>query len=141
MVVLSKAYKSVMEKAAKDIKRYGMSPSEFGILEVLYTKGKIPIQKIGEKILISSGTMTYNVDKLEKRGLVARIPCQEDRRVVYAELTDDGRQLFERIFPQHAAEVNHIFSGLTAEQKLEAIEMLKIIGKGVHIDDRNISDN
>ncbi|UUZ89782.1 hypothetical protein LJK87_27395 [Paenibacillus sp. P25] len=54
-VVLSKAYKTIMERAERDMKQYGMSPTEFTILEVLYTKGRIPLQQIGEKILITSG--------------------------------------------------------------------------------------
>ncbi|SFL98728.1 transcriptional regulator, MarR family [Paenibacillus sp. 1_12] len=131
LVVLSKTYKSIMDKAAKDIKNYELTPSEFGILEVLYTKGKIPIQQIGEKILITSGTMTYNLDKLEKKQLVIRIPCQEDRRVVYAELTSAGKEMFDRIFPLHAGSIQQMMNGLSSSQKQEAIELLKQLGKGV----------
>jgi MarR family 2-MHQ and catechol resistance regulon transcriptional repressor len=132
LVVLSKTYKSLMDKAAKDIKNYELTPSEFGILEVLSTKGKIPIQQIGEKILITSGTMTYNLDKLEKKGLVERIPCLEDRRVVYADLTVAGKEMIDRIFPQHAESIQQIMSGLSQAQKQETIELLKLLGKGVH---------
>jgi len=130
IVVLSKAYKSVMEKAARDIKSYGLSVSEFGILEVLYAKGEIPIQQIGGKVLITSGTMTYNMDKLAQKGLVRRIPCAEDRRVVNAALTEDGRELFDRIFPRHAAQLTGVMLGLSAQQKRQAIELLKLLGKG-----------
>lgn len=56
-VVLSKAYRAVMDRAVKDMKQYGISPSEFMVLEVLYTKGKIPLQQIGEKVLITSGSI------------------------------------------------------------------------------------
>ncbi|MEK3912162.1 MarR family winged helix-turn-helix transcriptional regulator [Paenibacillus sp. FSL H7-0331] len=132
LVVLSKTYKSLMDKAAKDIKNYELTPSEFGILEVLSTKGKIPIQQIGEKILITSGTMTYNLDKLEKKGLVERIPCLEDRRVVYADLTVAGKEMIDRIFPQHAESIQQIMNGLSQAQKQETIELLKLLGKGVH---------
>lgn len=97
-VVLSKAYKTVMDRAVKDMKQYGLSPSEFMILEVLYTKGKIPLQQIGGKILVTSGSITYNIDKLENKGLLKRVPCEEDRRVIYAEITAEGIELFDRIF-------------------------------------------
>lgn len=141
MVVLSKAYKSMMEEASKDIKNYGLSPSEFGIMEVLYTKGKVALQQIGEKMLITSGTMTYNVDKLEKRDLIKRIPCQEDRRVIYAELTVKGREMFDLIFPQHTANMQQMMSGLSKDQKQELIQLLKQLGKGEHSHDQHISDN
>ncbi|WP_135557279.1 MarR family winged helix-turn-helix transcriptional regulator [Paenibacillus cymbidii] len=131
MVVLSKAQKSVLDKASKDIRRYGMSPTEFGILEVLYAKGRIPLQQIGDKMLITSGTMTYNIDKLAGKGLLKRVPCQEDRRVIYAELTEEGRALLDRIFPQHAEAMHRLMSVLTPEQQQTAIDLLKILGKGV----------
>ncbi|MFE5318000.1 MarR family winged helix-turn-helix transcriptional regulator [Paenibacillus sp. NPDC056579] len=131
MVVLSKAYKSVMDKAVKDIKQYDLSPSEFGILEVLYTKGSIPLQQIGDKILITSGTMTYNIDKLEKKQLLRRIPGQEDRRMVYAELTDKGKEFIQHIMPRHAAHIHSMMQSLSDHQKNEAIALLKLLGKGV----------
>jgi len=140
MVVLSKAYKSIADQALKDIRSYGMSSSEFGILEVLYSKGKFPIQQIGGKILITSGTMTYNIDKLEGKGLIRRVPCAEDRRVVYAELTEEGKALFTRIFPKHSQRIHDKMSALTDSQKLQAIELLKILGKGAQTNDNNTHD-
>ncbi|WP_026293858.1 MarR family winged helix-turn-helix transcriptional regulator [Saccharibacillus kuerlensis] len=130
-VVLSKAYKNVMDRAVKDMKKHNLSPSEFTILEVLYNKGRFPLQQIGEKILITSGSVTYNIDKLEKRELLRRVPSPSDRRVIYAEITDQGRELFDRIFPEHAAEVQQIMSGLNAEETLTASELLKKLGKGM----------
>lgn len=130
LVVLSKAYKTLMEKAAKDIKQYGLSPSEFAIMEVLYAKGRVPLQQVGEKILITSGTMTYNIDKLEKKKLLQRIPCQDDRRVTYAELTPAGSEWFDRIFPQHATGIHRLMNSLSSEQKQQAIELIKTLGLG-----------
>jgi MarR family transcriptional regulator, 2-MHQ and catechol-resistance regulon repressor len=129
-VVLSKAYKEIMERAAKDVKQYGLSPSEFAILEVLYTKGRIPLQQIGEKILITSGSITYNIDKLEKKQLLKRVPSSEDRRVIYAEITEEGNALFDRIFPEHAATIHAVMKALPQEDQRVAIELLKILGKG-----------
>ncbi|WP_172256772.1 MarR family winged helix-turn-helix transcriptional regulator [Saccharibacillus deserti] len=129
-VILSKAYKNVMDLAVKDMKKHGLSPSEFTILEVLYNKGRFPLQQIGEKILITSGSVTYNIDKLEKRELLRRVPSPNDRRVIYAEITDQGRELFDRIFPDHAAEVQRIMGGLTADETEAAAELLKKLGKG-----------
>lgn len=129
-VILSKAYKNVMDRAVKDMKKHGLSPSEFTILEVLYNKGRFPLQQIGEKILITSGSVTYNIDKLEKRELLKRVPSPNDRRVIYAEITENGRALFDEIFPQHAAEVRRIMGGLNAQETEAASELLKKLGKG-----------
>lgn len=127
-VVLSKAYKVIMERAVKDMKRNGLSATEFSVLELLYHKGKMPLQPIGDKILISSGSITYTVDKLEKKGLIKRVDCPEDRRVIYAEITAAGKELFDRIFPVHAELVESLMDGLSPDEKEMATVLLKKLG-------------
>src|SRR5215470_18411748 len=86
-VVLSRAYNWVNAHAIRDIRCHGLNPTEFGILEVLYHKGSLPLQQIGEKVLISSGNITYAVDKLEQKQLLSRRASPQDRRVIFAEIT------------------------------------------------------
>jgi MarR family transcriptional regulator, 2-MHQ and catechol-resistance regulon repressor len=126
--VLSRAYNWVYAHAARDHRRYGLNPTEFGILELLYHKGPIPLQQIGEKILISSGNITYCVDKLEKKHLLMRKPAQNDRRVTFAELTEQGYTLLGEIFPLHAEVLQAATNGLTDEEKVQAISLLKKLG-------------
>ncbi|WP_340026304.1 MarR family transcriptional regulator [Paenibacillus sp. FSL K6-1096] len=130
-VVLSKAYKSLMDLAVKDMKKHGLASAEFMVLEVLYHRTRIPLQQIGEKILVTSGSITYNIDKLEKRGLLRRVPCEDDRRVTYAEITEAGRELFDDIFPQHVDFIHSLMGGLDSEEKAQAMLLLKKLGKGV----------
>ncbi|MBP1157226.1 MULTISPECIES: MarR family transcriptional regulator [unclassified Paenibacillus] len=128
LVVLSKAYKVVMDRAMRDMKKYGLSATEFTVLELLYHKGRIPLQQIGDKILVTSGSITYNIDKLEKKGYLNRVPCSEDRRVTYAVIADKGTDLFHTIFPDHANVIESIMQGLAPEEKRDAIELLKKLG-------------
>lgn len=129
-VVLSKAYKVTMERAVKDMKKHGLSETEFTVLELLYHKGKYSIQRIGEKILVTSGGMTYTIDKLEKKGYLRRVACPEDRRVTYAEMTDEGAELLRNIFPSHAQVIESLMQGLSVEEKEQAIALIKKIGIG-----------
>lgn len=129
-IVLSKAYKTIMERAVQDMKKYGLTPTEFMILEVLYIKGKIPLQQIGEKILVTSGSITYNIDKLESKGLLQRIPCDKDRRVIYAEMTRRGKEWFSGIFEKHVEVVVSMTDALCLDEKREITELLKKLGKG-----------
>ncbi|MDR7319151.1 MarR family transcriptional regulator [Brevibacillus nitrificans] len=129
MVVLSRSYNWVTAHTNRDIRRHGLNPTEFGVLEVLFHKGPQPLQQIGEKILISSGNITYVVDKLEKKQLLIRKPCLEDRRVIYAELTEKGNQLLADIFPSHKAAIERAVSGLTPEEQKQAIQLLKKLGR------------
>ena len=126
--VLSRAYNWVNAHATRDHRRYGLNPTEFGILELLYHKGPMPLQQIGEKILISSGNITYSVDKLEQKHLLARKPAQNDRRVIFAELTEQGDALLAEIFPLHSEVLRTATSGLTHEEKAQAISLLKKLG-------------
>ncbi len=127
-VVLSRAYNWVNAHAIRDIRCHGLNPTEFGILEVLYHKGSSPLQQIGEKVLISSGNITYAVDKLEQKQLLVRRPSAHDRRVIFAELTPQGRELMAAIFPQHAEVICQAVSGLSPEEQVQAIQLLKKLG-------------
>lgn len=127
-IVLSRAYKAINEHVNKGIQANGLNPTEFAVLELLYHKGEQPMQQIGGKILLASGSITYVVDKLEQKGLLERIACPNDRRVTYAAITDKGKQFIEEVFPGHAENIHQLMSSLTEEEKAEAIHLLKKLG-------------
>lgn len=128
-VVLSRASEWVHAHSDRGIRQYGLTRTEFGVLDLLYHRGRQPIQQIGSKVLMSSGNITYIVDKLEKKGYVTRQDCREDRRLVYAEITEQGRRFIEEVFPQHTHIIEEAVSGLTPEEKEIAAMLLKKLGK------------
>jgi MarR family 2-MHQ and catechol resistance regulon transcriptional repressor len=99
-----------------DVQRYGLNVTEFAVLELLYSKGEQPIQKIGKRVLIASSSITYVVDKLVEKGCVERRRDEQDKRVTKAVLTKQGHEMMERIFPEHAATINSTFAVLTDEE-------------------------
>ncbi len=127
-VVLTRALESVKERVEEDIKYLGLNPTEFAVLEFIYSKGNQPIQKIGEKILIASSSITYVVDKLEDKNYLKRKPCPKDRRVTHATITPEGKELMDQVFPKHAKAIKKIFSGLSIPEKETLIEQLKKLG-------------
>ncbi|SER37897.1 MarR family transcriptional regulator, 2-MHQ and catechol-resistance regulon repressor [Gracilibacillus ureilyticus] len=127
-VVLSKAYRAVADQVADDIRSYGLNTTDFGVLELLYHQGEQPLQKIGNKILLASGSITYVVDKLEKKGYVKRTPYDKDRRITFASITEEGEKLLNEIFPEHWKQIEAITAGLSEEEKKSAIELLKKLG-------------
>ncbi len=128
-VVLSRAARAIAEHARRQVEGEGLRHMEFGVLEALYHKGPLTQGQLGERILLTSGSITAVVDKLEKRGLVERRLCAEDRRVVYAELTEEGRTLISRVFPEHAEALRVAMGGLTAEEKKIARALLVRLGR------------
>src|SRR5438094_2382555 len=127
-VVLWHASNWVYAYAERDARCHGLNPTEFAILEALYHKGALPLQQIGEKVLISSGNITYSVDKLEQKQLLVRRPSPQDRRVIFAELTPQGRDLLAAIFPKHTEAIHLAVSGLTPEEQVQAAQLLKKLG-------------
>lgn len=128
-VVLCRTFHSVSEVVKKDIKRYGLSLTEFEALELLYHRGTQSIQDIGKTVLLTSGSMTYVINQLEKKGLVKRVICENDRRVTYAEITENGSSLLDEIFPQHEECITNVFSPLSEAEIDSLIQTLKKISK------------
>jgi len=127
-VVLTRALESVKKRVEENIKSLGLNITEFAVLELIYSKGDQPIQKIGEKVLIASSSITYVVDKLEKKKLLKRKPCPKDRRVTYASITTEGREFMDKVFPEHKRAIQNICAGLNAQEKEVLIEQLKKLG-------------
>ncbi|UOQ91786.1 MarR family transcriptional regulator [Halobacillus shinanisalinarum] len=127
-VVLSKAQRAIADLVKDDIQSHGLNTTEFGVLELLYHEGDQPLQKIGEKILLASGSITYVVDKLEKKEYLRRVPSPNDRRITFAAITNKGENLLHGIFPEHWKQIESITGGLSDEEKLQAIDLLKQLG-------------
>ncbi|MGM9968509.1 MULTISPECIES: MarR family winged helix-turn-helix transcriptional regulator [unclassified Rummeliibacillus] len=130
-IVLSRANKAIHECTNQFFQENGLNPTEFAVLELLYHKGRQPLQKIGSKILLASGSITYVIDKLEKRGYLARISCPSDRRITYAEITDEGSKFMDELFPRHEQQLYNLTSALSPEEKDQAIELLKKLGLSI----------
>ncbi|PGZ86494.1 MULTISPECIES: MarR family transcriptional regulator [unclassified Bacillus (in: firmicutes)] len=125
---ICKANRFLTDASINNIKCFGLNLTEFAVLELLYHKGDQPIQQIGKRILISSGNMTYVLDKLEARRYIKRIHCPKDRRVIYAALTEEGRSVISCIFPAHSEMIHNLFSQLNSVEKDMLIYLLKKIG-------------
>lgn len=124
VIATARLYNSMFSQIEKNIQGFGLSMSEFGVLEMLYHKGEQPIQKIADKILVTSGTITYVINQLQKRELVYRKNCNKDKRVFYVCLTEKGEELIAEIFPVHKEFLNQLFHGLEDTLKIETIDHL-----------------
>lgn len=127
-VVLSRAHAAVEAHASRDIARHDLTTTEFGVLEALLHKGPILLGELQRRVLVSSGGMTYVVDRLVRKGLVERRACPSDRRATYAALTPAGEDLMKRIFPEHAAAMERALSGLSDDEKETATDLLRRLG-------------
>ena len=127
-VVLARAYAAVARAVEAEIAQHGLTTTEFGILEALHHKGPLLLGEIQRKVLVTSGGITYLVDRLVAKGLVTREPSPDDRRARYAVLTADGQQLIADIFPAHAAFLTGMISTLTEREQTEVTTLLRKLG-------------
>src|SRR5438132_13650329 len=80
-----------------------MCGSDFAVLEALLHKGPLPVNEIGKKVLLTSGSITVAVDRLETQGLAERRAHCTDRSARRVHLTKAGRKLITHIYADHAA--------------------------------------
>lgn len=125
LIAMARTYNEFFNKINADFMRFGITSSEFGVLELLYHKGPQPIQQIAVKILVTSGTMTYVIDKLIKKQLLERRQCQEDKRIYYAQLTPEGQDYISKIFPLHHAYVNQLLEDYPEREKQALLQSLR----------------
>ncbi|WHY89683.1 MarR family transcriptional regulator [Neobacillus cucumis] len=124
-LVLMQTSKAIHERIKEEMTKNKLSITEFSVLEVLYQKGKQTIQQIGHCILISSGSMTYVIDKLEQKGLLKRNDCPNDRRVIHVTLTDKGNQFMEEIMPKHHELIEDMFHSLNYDEAETLVRLLE----------------
>jgi len=128
-LVLWKSASAVQAFAEKSIAELEMCGSDFAVLEALLHKGALPVNEIGRKVLLTSGSITVAVDRLESKGLVERRAHETDRRARIVHLTKEGRKLITRVYAEHAADMERLaFASLTREERKTLIGLLKKIG-------------
>ncbi|MEX2177544.1 MAG: MarR family transcriptional regulator [Gemmatimonadaceae bacterium] len=127
-VVLTRAASAVNARIDEQTDLHGLTLTEFGILEALHHKGRLLLGELQKKILLSSGGVTYTVDRLAEKGLVKRLECDSDRRARYATLTPKGQALIARVFPAHAALIERTMSVLSVHEQAEVTALLRTLG-------------
>lgn len=127
-LILWKAYDSLRAHAECHIHSLGIGFSDFAVLETLLHKGPMPVNTLGARVLLTSGSITSLVDRLARRGLVERHEDAADRRTRTVHLTAAGRKLIACAFADHEAAMERATSGLTAAERTQAAGLLKKLG-------------
>lgn len=127
-LVMMKAHRSIAAYAEARLGGLGIGMSDFMVLEALLHKGPLTISAIGEKVLLTSASMTAAIDRLEERRLVARRNCKTDRRVRYVELTSTGEKFIRDIYAEHKRDLDFLVQGLSDTERRTLYEGMKKLG-------------
>jgi MarR family 2-MHQ and catechol resistance regulon transcriptional repressor len=127
-LVMWKAFRAMEAHADRSIAGFGLCMSDFGVLEALLHKGPLAVKALGQKVLLTSGSMTAAIDRLEQRGWVVRESDPGDRRSRIIRLTDAGRTTIEGLFASHERDMEQAVAGLNEDERATTIEVLKKLG-------------
>jgi MarR family transcriptional regulator, 2-MHQ and catechol-resistance regulon repressor len=98
---LVRTYQAFEAYAIPDIRSHDFNPAEFDVLVTLGNTPGMTLTELADSTLLFKTTLTSVVDRLERKGLVERVPCQEDRRRTFARLSEKGERVFNVVFPAH----------------------------------------
>ncbi len=127
-VKLARASATCSKLAEENIRSFGLTEPQFGVLECLGHLGPLTLGELSKKRLVTGGNITCVIDNLEREGLVERVPSTEDRRAVSAQLTPKGKKLFDEMFVKHAEFITQVASALTEAEQEKLADLLKKLG-------------
>jgi MarR family 2-MHQ and catechol resistance regulon transcriptional repressor len=129
-IKLTRCTEALLSRLANSGSLEGLTLTQFGVMEALLHLGPMCQSEIGAKLLRSGGNITLVIDNLEKQSLVQRQRAAQDRRMVIVSLTEKGRQLINRIFPQHLKSIVRELNVLAPEEQDELGKLCRKLGKG-----------
>ncbi len=128
MVVFSKLSYQFMSRLTKDLESRSMNASTYAILAYLNNARKSKTQKLGEVAVITSGTITHVVNKLEKSGFIIKSKDANDKRITWVEITEKGINAYNEVNQPHLEYLHEILSVFDEKEKEAFIEQIKYFG-------------
>jgi MarR family transcriptional regulator, 2-MHQ and catechol-resistance regulon repressor len=122
---LARCYQAFQRASDAHVRRTGLTPPQFDIVVTLGNTPGLSFKELGSRTLITKGTLTGVVDRLEGRGLVERLACPEDGRSTLVRLTTEGDRLFRKVFEPHLAFLAPAFESMPECGRKELEKRLK----------------
>lgn len=127
-----KSGKALTKKLDEDLKQYGLNRSEYQFMGYLQTYGHQPIQVMTSFLGLTSGTMTYLVNKLVKKNYVVRCQSDQDKRIFFMDLTEVGTRFMEEMSPKHLDYLEKLISDILSNDERQLLSSLLLkLGKGL----------
>lgn len=122
---LVQAYQAFEAHSTAHIKEMGLTMTQFDIVATLGNQPPMTCKELGEKTLISKGTMTGVLERLELKGLIEKLMNDEDGRSYKIGLSKAGEKLFKKVFPEHVEYLGKAFGKLSKKELEQAVTVLK----------------
>ncbi|OWS72451.1 MarR family transcriptional regulator [Polynucleobacter aenigmaticus] len=124
---LVQAYQAFEAHSGAHIKKMGLTTTQFDIVATLGNQPPMTCKELGEKTLVSKGTMTGVLERLEAKGLIEKLMNVEDGRSYKISLSKGGDKLFRKVFPEHVEYLGKAFGKLSKKELEQAVIALQSI--------------
>lgn len=118
---LVRCYQAFERYSAMHIQTLDLTPPQFDVVATLGNTPGMTFRELGERTLITKGTLTGIIDRLEAKGIVSRRNCPKDGRSTIVCLTRQGEKIFDRAFPAHLSHLGEAF-GRVSDEELAVLE-------------------
>ena len=115
-------YQSSMDYSAPHIQNMGLTHPQFDVIATLGNQPPMTCKELGEKTLITKGTLTGILERLEAKGYIKKFSNTEDGRSYKTGLTKEGQKVFDKAFPSHLKHLDEAFKKLS-KKDIEATTM------------------
>jgi len=124
LAALVAAYQAFNRYSSEDIKRYDLTMTQFDIVATLGNQPAMTFKALGDKTLVTKGTLTGVVERLQAKGLLETRCNPDDARSQLVQLTKAGQSLFELIFPSHLSYLENAFAQLNEAELAQLTQLL-----------------
>lgn len=129
---LTRLAKHLEQAIQETFSKFGLTVGEFDVLATLRRSGhpyQLSPTELFNTLMVSSGTMTHRIDRLEQSDLVHRIPDPSDRRGTQIKLTDKGFSIIEKAVEAHVVNEHRILGALEVSEREALTQLLrKLLG-------------
>ncbi|MHB1676164.1 MAG: MarR family winged helix-turn-helix transcriptional regulator [Sulfuriferula sp.] len=133
---LARCYQAFEAYSALNLRSLGLTSCQFDIIATLGNTEGMNFRELGQKTLITKGTLTGVVDRLAEKNLVRRAVDANDGRSQIVSLTEQGNILFAEVFPRQLQYLNEAFTVLDADEIKQMQSMLKRLGNVFNLSER-----
>jgi MarR family 2-MHQ and catechol resistance regulon transcriptional repressor len=121
---LTSTIENLEKSHTRRISHLNLTNPQFNVLAALHTEGSMPLRNISKRLNVTGANITCVMDNLEKRNLAERIPSKRDRRIINAEMTEEGKRAFQEITPLYLESIDKETSKLTSSEKIQLMSLL-----------------
>ena len=119
---LSRIYNQSIRLSNQHLNKWGLTAAQFDVLVQVGMNNKVSQQELGEKLFVTKGNITQLLQKMEKMELIQR---EQDWKIKYVSLTEQGIELFQEVVPEQETFQASQFKNLTREEKKQLNNLLK----------------